>query len=148
MPSKLINLPKTIKPQHIKFVKNLASGMTQREAAIKAGYSATNTNTLMRRLRSNEAIVKLMNDNGLTDLALIQGIKTNIESGIGIKSTADSATKNIELALKLKGYLNKDDSDSDKDINISIELRNSSKEELLNRLNSIDGEIVSIKDSI
>jgi hypothetical protein len=131
------------------FIKNLtdtSKNLTQEQAAILAGYSPKSASSISSELMGKTKIIKALDRKGITDDFLIDGIKTNIVEGIGVKATADTATKNIELALKLRGHLIKDDTTTNNTQNIYVnELIQLSDNDLEARLNALH-EAVASKD--
>lgn len=126
------------------FVKNLTKGNNQVDSAILAGYSKRSASSIASQLMTKGKIVQALDDEGLSDKFLAKTIKQNIIEGTGIKATADTATKNVELALRLKGYLGKEDTSvtNNTQNNYIIELNNLSDEELearYNRLQEVTG---------
>ena len=139
---------KYLTPKNRLFIKNIAQGKTKKESAILAGYSRNTANVIGNKLFKNELIQKELEKIGLTDNFLASSIKKNIVEGTGVKATADTATKNIELALKLKGYLQNDSKqgDTNNTQNIYInELNNLSDNDLQARLNALQEVTGTIK---
>jgi len=123
-----------------KFIEGMAKGLNQKDAAIFAGYSPLSASVTASRLMKKEKIIKELDKVGLTDAMLAQTIKTNMDAGTGIKATADTSLKAVELALKLKGHLQ---SEEKGDTNIQInDLRNLSDEELQRKLEVLQGEVI------
>lgn len=86
------------------FVNNLTKGYNQKQSAVLAGYSRDNASVIASQLVHNESIIKALKDKGITDEYLSDNIKYHIEAGKGIKETADTSLKAIELVTKLNGY--------------------------------------------
>lgn len=101
--------------QQAKFVDGLSKGLNIKDSASIAGYNQFYASRLLQKSKIQKALEKV----GLTDNVLANTIKTNIESGTGVKATADTATKNVELALRLKGYLN-DKPEATNQVNIQV----------------------------
>lgn len=129
------------------FVKELSKGHNQTESAILAGYSPKNADVMGSRLVRNSKVVKALDRVGLTDLTIARGIKTNVDAGMGIKATADTSLRGLELASRLKGYLGKEDSATNlSQTNIYInELRQLSETQLRERLDKVLQEIQMLK---
>lgn len=103
-----------------------------------------NTTDIIKREPNskNKAIVKALEDAGITDPYIADGIKHNTEAGLGVKATAADSLRGLELAARLKGYLdNKPESLHQTNVYIE-ELKSLSSEELENRLNKLDTEII------
>jgi phage terminase small subunit len=133
--------------QQTRFVKNKVVGMNNTDAAIAAGYSLRTAPSQASRLLKNVNITKALQRAGLTDNVLANTIKTNIEAGVGVKATADTATKNVELALRLKGYLNdKPDTQNLTQNNVYInELKQLNDKDLSSRLDDLTNEVQKLK---
>jgi hypothetical protein len=97
-------MSKKLTPKQSMFVKHLSKGHTKKDSAILAGYSENNASLQASRLMKDSKITKALDKVGLTDAALASGLKTTIESGLGVKSTNSDAIRGIDLATKLKGY--------------------------------------------
>lgn len=123
-----------------KFVEGMSKGLNQKDSAIFAGYAITSASTQASRLMKKEKIIRELDKVGLTDAMLAQNIKTNIEAGTGVKATADTALKGVELALKLKGHLHEDKGDT---TNIQVnDLRSLSDEDLQRKLEVLQGDTI------
>ena len=82
--------------------------MSNIDSAISAGYSPLSAHNVASRLMRNEKIKKQLDAVGLTDKGIAQGIKTNVEAGMGVKATASDSLKGLALASQLKGHLQAD----------------------------------------
>ena len=91
-------------PRQTSFVKNIAEGYKQRDAAILAGYERKSVDTQASRMLRNEKIIKALDELGLTDRYIAKNLKQHIDDGLGIKPTADTSLRALDLATKLKGY--------------------------------------------
>ena len=120
------------------FVSNISKGFNQSQSARLAGYSRTNADVMGSRLIRDTKIIQALDKIGVNDDMLATSIKANIVEGTGVKATADTATKNIELVLKLKGYLSKEEAPTINNNTMYIqELNNLSDNELQQRLNGL-----------
>ena len=129
----------TLTPQQARFAKNIVRGMGKGEAARAAGYSIATANVQASKLLKKVNIQRILDRAGLTDEALASGIKTNIESGMGIKATADTSLRGIELALRLKGHLDKEEKEDGNTTNVYVNnLRNLDMKELNLELNQLN----------
>jgi len=122
-----------------KFIEGMSKGMTQKDAALFAGYAISGASVQASRLMQKDKIIKELDKVGLTDAMLAQNIKTNIEAGTGIKATADTALKGVELALKLKGHLQSEPKGDTTNVQIN-DLRNLSDEDLIKRMEMLQAE--------
>jgi len=123
-----------------KFIEGMSKGLNQKDSAIYAGYSPLSAGVTASKLMQKEKIIKELDKVGLTDEVLATTIKTNMEAGTGIKATADTSLKAVELALKLKGHLHEEKGDT---TNIQInDLRSLSDEELQHKLEILQGEVI------
>jgi phage terminase small subunit len=130
--------------QQAKFVDGLTKGLNMTDSARIAGYNPKYAGRLLAKSRIQKALSKA----GLTDNVLANTIKTNIESGVGVKATADTATKNVELALRLKGYLDKPDNQTLNQVNVQInEYKQLSNNELQAEIEATNSEISELKTS-
>lgn len=134
-------------PKQALFVKKLSTGHNQTESAILAGYSPNSAYSTASRMVRNANIVKALNKVGLTDKRIAEGIKANALAGEGIKATADTSVRAFELALRLRGYFDKEDeSPRLSQTNIYIQqLKQMSDQELQARLNSLMVEIIELR---
>lgn len=123
-----------------KFIEGMSKGLNQKDSAIYAGYSPLSASTSASTLMKKEKIIRELEKCGLTDAVLATTIKTNMEAGMGIKATADTSLKAVELALKLKGHLHEEKGDT---TNIQInDLRQMSDEDLQQKLEILQGETI------
>ena len=144
-PKKVKHRASTLTFKEGKFIEGKAKGLINKDAAIYAGYAPLSASVSASKLMKKERILKALERAGLTDDALAQVIKVNMEAGTGIKATADTSLKAVELALKLKGHLQADEKG---DTNIQInDLRNLSDEELNRKLEILQGEVVGSTQS-
>lgn len=124
-----------------KLVEGLSKGLSITDASKLAGYNKYYASGLLKKSSMVQALERV----GLSDDVLADTIKTNIETGVGVKSTADTATKNVELALRLKGYMN--DEKPQGNVNIQInQYKELSDEELQARLASLNTEVQELKE--
>ena len=133
-----------------RFVRAKTMGHNNTESAIMAGYSKRSAGVTGSKLLRNTKIIKALEDNGLTDSVLAKTIKTNIERGTGIKADANTATKNVELALKLKGYMNTEQQKPTNlsQTNIYIEEMNKMDNNMLTEeLRSLQGELKQLQEN-
>jgi hypothetical protein len=129
------------------FVKNITKGMTQKDAAITAGYKAENATVIGSKLMRNEKIVRALEKRGLTDDYLADKLKENIDKGSGIKATADTALRAIEITAKMKGHMNQTEAEA-KNLtqnNYYVELQGMSEEELRERMKTVMNEVKVIQ---
>jgi len=123
-----------------KFIEGMAKGLNQKDSAIFAGYAPLSASAQASRLMQKEKIIRELDKVGLTDKVLANVIKKNMEAGTGIKATADTSLKAVELALKLKGHLHEEKGDT---TNIQVnDLRNLTDEELRQKLEVLQGEVI------
>ena len=121
-----------------KFVVGMSKGLNQKDSAIYAGYAPLSASVSASKLMQKEKIIRELEKCGLTDAVLASTIKTNMEAGMGIKATADTSLKAVELALKLKGHLHEEKGDT---TNIQVNnLREMSDEDLIRRMNELQGK--------
>jgi phage terminase small subunit len=126
-----------------KFIEAKTKGFNNRDSALYAGYSPTSASVTANRLMKKEQILHVLDKVGLTDEALAQTIKENIEAGTGIKATADTALKGVELALKLKGHLTEEKTKDLTQTNIYInELKSLDDDSLSNKLLELSKGII------
>lgn len=138
----------TLSVKQKRFVKELTRGEPKGKAAILAGYSPKSASVAASRLVKNESIIKALNQVGLSDKNIANKIKANIDSGTGIKATADTAIRGLELTARLKGYLDKEPEANTtlNQTNIYVqELKALDSEALQARLDSLVAEIASLK---
>jgi len=128
-----------------KFLSNKVKGMNNAEAARSAGYSLLTASSIGGKLMKNKSIIEALEQVGLSDGLIARGIKQHIEDGMGIKATADTSLRAIDLATRLKGYQDKIPDNNLQQNNISIELRNLTEEELSNRLSSLTSTIEELR---
>lgn len=130
-------------PKQVRFISNVARGMSKKDSAISAGYSPLSASTIASNLMKKSKIVQALDKIGVTDKAIARGIKTNIEAGMGIKATASDSLRGLELASRLKGHLNKENEPSSlSQTNIYInELKQMDDDQLADRLKELTEEI-------
>lgn len=128
------------------FVKNLSKGKNQTESAILAGYSSKSADVIGSQMMRNVKIIKALEDVGLSDKILVNNIKENMEAGAGVKATADTSLRATELALRLKGYLDKEQEQPTNTTNIYVqELRVMDSTALHNKLDAILSEVEQLQ---
>ncbi len=129
------------------FVKNLSQGKNQRESAILAGFSPNSAEVIGSQLMRNLKIIKALDAVGLNNLTLVKNIKANMEAGAGKKATADTSLRATELALRLKGYLDKEpEKDTNNTTNIYVqELRVLDTAGLSNKLELLLQEVKQLQ---
>lgn len=131
-----------LQPKQAKFVELLSRGNNITEASKILGYNRDYASRMLRK--SN--IAKALERAGLSDTILAQGIKTNFEAGMGVKATADTSLKATELALRLKGYLDKPEATNLTQNNVYInELKQLNDEDLSARLDNLTQEVQKLK---
>jgi len=143
-------MSKKLNPQQRKVVKALGKGLTMPEAMRIAKYSESSINNysskLYQKLVDKGALAQVFDEVGLDDQSIAEGIKTNIEAGMGVKATADTSLRGLELASKLKGHLTQEKEDTST-TNIYIkELKMLTNEQLVDKLKSIQGEVIELKE--
>jgi phage terminase small subunit len=134
--------------QQTKFVRNLATkNVTQEEAAILAGYSEKSANSISSQLIKNPKIVRALDKAGLTDDGLVETLKANIKAGSGIKATADTSLRGIELVYRLKGALDRPESPTSlSQTNIYVnELKTIDDNELSSKLDTLLQDVEALK---
>ena len=132
---------RALTPKQAKLVKGISKGLTKKDAAKLAGYSDSVANSLGKNIFGNKKIERVMDQMGLTDKAIVKGLKTNFQEGIGVKATADTSIKVADLVFRLKGYLdNKPDTVNNTQVNIGT-LNSMSDKELKQRLSDLQADI-------
>ena len=141
-------MPKTkrLTNQQAIVVKNMARGLNVSDSMRLAGYAQSSINTysstLLRKIRVQKALAKA----GLTEDSTARILATNITSGVGVKSTADTSIRGLELYHRLVGNLDKDKEDAGNTTNVYIkELKMLSDDQLRDRLEAVEGEVVTAK---
>ncbi len=135
-----------LNPQRIRFIKKLAQGYDQKDAAIAAGYSPRSAESQASQILKNAKVIEALDELGLSDKYLAKEIKTNIEAGSGIKATADTSLRGIELAYRLKGYLDKAPDTNLNQTNIYVnELKTLDDNELNNKLDQLLKDVELLK---
>lgn len=132
------------------FVKAIKRGLGGSEAVRVAGYNVSNGHSagaMANQLLKNDLIIKSLDEAGITNKSMAQTLKTHIENGIGVKTTASDSIKALELAYKIKmGTMNRNDENKGNTTNVYInELRMLDDKQLLDKLKSIEGEIVQLR---
>lgn len=127
------------------FKHAILKGNSVKDSMKIAGYSIKKDNTNGYKLMKKMGIIDALDNNGLDDTTLVKAIRDNMISGVGIKATADTSLKAIELSLRLKKYLTNDTQLADTTNVFINELKVLPDSELLNRLHSIDADIVHNK---
>lgn len=124
-----------------KFIEGMAKGLNQKDSAIYAGYAPLGASAQASRLMQKEKIIRELDKVGLTDKVLAETIKANMEAGTGIKATADTSLKAVELAMRLKGHLHEEKGDT---TNIQVnDLRTMTDEQLQEKLEILQGETIN-----
>lgn len=95
----------------------------------------------------NERIIQALEQAGLSDRVIAQGLKQHIEDGMGIKPTADTSLRALDLVTRLKGYQERSEPNNLTQNNVNIELRGLSEEELEARLNSLTGAVTELQEA-
>jgi methyl coenzyme M reductase gamma subunit len=133
-----------------KFVEGIKKGLNRTDAVRMAGYntkSANGASVIASQLLNNNLIIKSLDEAGITNKSMAQTLKTHIENGIGVKTTASDSIKALELAYKIKmGTMNRNEENKSNTTNVYInELRMLDDKQLLDKLKSIEGEIVELR---
>ena len=137
---------KQLNTRQAAFVIGLSRGKTKKQAAIDAGYSKKYPFRAVQSLMSREPVRKALEDCGLTDKTIAEGIRENVMAGMGVKATASDSLRGLELASRLKGYLKPDESTSYTQNNVYInELKTLSDEELNDRLHTLQDEVQELR---
>lgn len=137
-----------LNPKQALFVKNLVEGKNGTASAIASGYSPKSAYSQASRLLKNAKISNCLDNAGLSDKRIAEGIMTNALAGEGIKATADTSLRAYELASRLKGYLSPDKPDFNQTTNVYIqELKMMTDQQLLEKLAAIEGEVVDLVDT-
>lgn len=143
----------TIKQRN--FIKNIGKGMENKDAAIVAGYSKNTASSIANHLMKQESIRKALENAGVTDEFIALGIKKTIKAGLGVKATADTSLRAMELAMRAKGQLEKEHEQGNTTNIYVTQLKQMNTQELQQELarsqehlkelqdNVIDGEILS-----
>lgn len=136
-----------LNPRQARFVKGLQMGMSKGQSALMAGYSPESISSYPSQLLRKANITKALEAVGLSDTVIAKGIKQHIQDGMGVKSTADTSLRAIDLAARLKGHLDKEVPDTNlSQTNIYInELRGLSEEELAVKLKDITTHLEGLK---
>jgi len=134
-------------PKQALFIKNLSKGNNQSDAAILAGYSPKSAYSTASRMMRNDKIVRALDNVGLTDKRIAEGIKNNALAGEGVKATADTSLRSYELAARLKGYLaTKEDQPNLSQTNIYIQqLKQMDTEALCTKLDDLLLELTELR---
>ena len=126
-----------------KFVRGLSKGLTKAESAKLAGYSEKNASSIGSKLAKNASIIQALDKIGLNDYAIANGIKTNVEAGMGVKATADTSLRGLELAARLRGHLEREKEATTTNNTLIIgELKQLSDDDLNDRLRGLQGLIL------
>ena len=131
-----------------RFIQGLAKGMNKHQSALYAGFSPSSANSYAYQLLRKVKIVKALERVGLTDNSIAKGIKANIQAGMGVKATADTSLRGLELASRLKGHLDKEETTptSLSQTNIYInELKQLSYSQLLETLDDLTKDVKKLK---
>ena len=137
-----MGINKQLNTRQAAFVLGLAKGKTKKQAALDAGYTKKYPYRAVESLMSRESVRKALEDVGLTDATIANGIKVNVEAGMGVKATASDSLRGLELASRLKGHLERDETSSYTQNNIYInELKLLTDEELNDRLHTLQDEV-------
>jgi phage terminase small subunit len=137
----------SLTPKQALFVKKLSRGHNQTESAILAGYSKNSASSQASRMLRNANILKTLDSVGLTDKRIAEGIKKNALAGEGVKATADTSIRAFELALRLRGYFDKENEPANlSQTNIYIkQLKQMSDQDLQERLNTLVAETIELR---
>lgn len=120
-----------------KYIRNKVAGMSDYQAAIKAGYkhnTAINPKKNIEKPIVKQELAKLMDKAGLTDEYLIAKAKEGLEEANKIIGTQDNFVevpdyavrhKYLETALRLKGH----NSNKDDQPNVQVNILNSLKDD-------------------
>jgi hypothetical protein len=132
-----------------KLVRGIAEkNLTPAESARLAGYSESTINSsLYVSILRRESIIKELDKYGLNNKYIFKRLRKNTRvSKDQVVSVSDS-NKAIELALKLKGYLNTDREDNSNSNNNTYikELKVLNINELQDRISTITSELDSLK---
>ena len=140
-------MSRSLTPKQSLFVKNISKGFNQEQSAKLAGYSDKSAYSIASVLMKNIKIIKALDRVGLTDKAIAKGIKTNVEKGMGVKATASDSLRGLELASKLKGYMDREPApQSLTQTNIYIrELQQLSDKELSSKVEALTKEVKKLK---
>ena len=127
------NKPQKLNLRERKFMKNLSLGMTQREAAIKAGYSKKSADSIasqkIKEIKVAGSFCEILDKHGVTDDAIASVISEGIKAkrhvmvGDDVKELPDwiARHKFSDSALKVKGHL-RDKVDVNLKGNVTIEI--------------------------
>lgn len=140
-------MPQTLTTQQSKLIQKISSGYTVHDAAIKAGYSESSATSHVYQLLRNPKISEALDKVGLTDNGLARTLKQNIKAGNKIKATADTTMRGLELAFKLKGYLDRaPDQANLSQTNIYInELKTMDDDSLQQKLDALLSDVEALK---
>lgn len=67
-------------PKAIKYVKNLAKGMTKKDAALDAGYSESSADSAKQAIEDRPSVQSLMKQAGITQDSLIKTLKKGMKA--------------------------------------------------------------------
>lgn len=138
----------SLSPKEALFVKNLSKGHSTKDAALLAGYSESSISSYPYILKRKLKIIKALENKGLSDEYLAKSLKKNIDSGMGVKATADTSLRGIEIVSRLKGYLDNDKPQAQTESNIYInELKILNINELQAKADKLTEELASLKDA-
>jgi CRISPR/Cas system Type II protein with McrA/HNH and RuvC-like nuclease domain len=135
-------------PKQSRFVKNLTSlRLNKQESTLKAGYSPNSASVIASQLLRKTSIIKALEQSGITDKFIAKNLKKHITDGVGIKPSADTSLRALDLATRLKGYQQNDKEATNlSQTNIYInQLRQLSSEELKSKLNILLQDIEILK---
>ena len=135
-------------PKQSRFVKNLTSlRLNKQESTLKAGYSPNSASVIASQLLRKTSIIKALEQSGITDEFIAKNLKKHITDGVGIKPSADTSLRALDLATRLKGYQQNDKEATNlSQTNIYInQLRQLSSEELKSKLNILLQDIEILK---
>ena len=133
-------------PKQARFIRAIKDGKGKEVSAIIAGYSPKTASSQATQLLKKTKITKALDRAGLSDKAISEGIKTNIEAGMGVKATADTSLKGLALASKLKGHGQPQQPTSLSQTNVYIEeMKNMNDKELNAKLDTLTEEVQELK---
>jgi hypothetical protein len=134
-------------PRQNSFVKNLTKGNNIEDSAILSGYSPKTAGSIGSQLLKNTKIIKALDKHGLSEDSIAKGIHINVKAGMGIKATADTSLRGLELASRLHGLLDKEDTSTNlSQTNIYInELKQLNSDELNTRLQQVMNDIKQLE---
>jgi len=134
--------------QQKRFVEGITKGLTIKDSMKVAGYKTDKSTSYGSELLKKPAVMEALHKAGITDEYLANSLHSHISNGIGVKTTASDSIHAIELVYRLRGELSNNNTDTDTTniYNVYIkELKNMNDNQLLDKLHSIEAELIQDK---